>query len=150
MVGWTVPWRKSRPYKTMAGAKAGYGVFLAIATRPGVGTTRLYISWAYPESLRSRSGSTVHPSTGTAMHIWIQLTRVTAIAHSRRPRYSQRPHTPASRIPACAARRVGQHEAQDSGLAPKWSRERSCHARTQHEVSNVRGQAIGEAREAHS
>ena len=55
-----------------SGAKPGYGVFGTITTRPGVNTVRFYITVGYPESLRSLSGSTVHPSTGTGMHIRIQ------------------------------------------------------------------------------
>ena len=53
--------------------KRGYGDFFPIATRSGVGTTRLYISCTYPESLRSLSGSTVYLSTGTGMRIFFQL-----------------------------------------------------------------------------
>ena len=126
---------------------------MPIATRSGVGTTRLYITCTYPESLQSLSGSTVHPSTGTHMlilfHPYVPYAYQCHRARSRRPRSSLRPGAPTSRIPARAARIAGEDRAQDRGLARERSRERSCHARRQHEVSSVRGQAMCEAAVAH-
>ena len=74
-------------------ANSGYGDFLPIATRSGVGTTRLYISYAYPESLRSLSGSTVHPSTGTSMRIQIYSRRAISALRSRDERALHRDQT---------------------------------------------------------
>ena len=131
-------------------AKAGYGDFLAIATRPGVDTTRLYITWAYPESLRSRSGSTVYTRAPVRSCVYFfSCTPFSAITQSRRPRSSLCSGAPTSRILACAARILGEHRAQDRWLARERSRERSFHARRQHEVSSVRGQAMCEAAVAH-
>ena len=92
-----------------------------------------YITLGCPVHQRTLSSSTLHPRTGTYTHIQkchgtcgaectIATTALlTATAHSP---------TPTSRISARAARRVGEHKAQDRGLARKWPRERSCHART--------------------
>ena len=131
----------------------GYGDFFPIATRSGVGTTQLYISCTYPESLRSLSGSTVYLSTGTGMRIFFQLYAFQCqIAPSRRPRSSLRPGAPMSRIPARSSRAIDHESAIDRASwagSREQSQERSFHARRQHEVSSVRGQAMCEAAVTH-
>ena len=51
-----------------------------------------------------------------------------------RPRASQRPRTCVIGTSSCASRTVGGLTAKDCRPTPRWSRERSCDARRQHEV----------------